>query len=180
MQMFGSTSLLQQGGLAHVVQQEKPHEGTGTQQQQLYLDKAQPPPRAAWEWCPQPLPLLHWHSAPQPSLQQLCVNPLNFPLLPREEVRQVGMSSEWLGWLQWGATSPIFPTAPVPEWPIQETNDSGGAPLAPAAQLLASFLYFIILWDVTVADVPGWWEQAGTAFLAPGQPWVRQDKAPLY
>lgn len=60
--MLGSTSLLQQAGLTHGVQ----HQGSGAQQQ-LYLDKAEPPPRAAWGRCPQPLPLLYWHSAPQPA-----------------------------------------------------------------------------------------------------------------
>lgn len=50
-EVFGSISLLHQACLAHGVQQEKQHQGPETRQQ-LYLDKAQPPPRAAWEQYP--------------------------------------------------------------------------------------------------------------------------------
>lgn len=100
--------------------------------QQLCLDKAQPPPRAARGWCPQP------GSAAQPSprsLQQLHVNPLNSPC-PRQDSSQVGMGSQWPGWLQLGAVSPIIPTAPLPGCPTQESNGRAGAAVASAAQLL--------------------------------------------
>lgn len=146
--------------------------------QQLYLDKAQ-------GWCPQPLPLLHWHAAAQPSptfccLQQLHVTTQNFPFFQgRKAARWECPLSDWDG-SSWVQLLPSFP---------QHLCQSSLSRRQMAVERLLwhlqlscwlPFLYFIILWDVTVADVPGWWELAGRSFLAPGQTRVRQDKAPLY